>query len=235
MGQQAPHKPRQRAPGIRALQTRETILDAAEYLFSQRGYDGASIRDIAGRAGVPVGLVSHHGGNKEKLFFTVIERRADELARLRCDALETCLQSGRPDLRSVIACFVLPFLHLTHHGQPQWQAYGRLVAIVSADERWREITQTCFDPTANVFLDRIARILPDASRLAIGSSFVFMVSAMLAICASRWRIEALSSDQNIESLEECLLDYCEAGFNANLGLKLRREKNDAQGTTSRRK
>lgn len=217
MSLQTARKPRQRAPGKRALKTRETILDAAEYLFSERGFDGASIRDIAARAGVPVGLVSHHGGSKEELFFTVIARRADELARLRIEALETCLESGQPDLRDVISCFVLPFLRLTQQGQPQWRAYGRLVAIASADERWRKITQACFDPTAHVFLDQIARILPDASRGAITSSFVFMVSSMLAICASRWRIEALSAHQDIHALEESLLDFCEAGFIANLG------------------
>jgi len=217
MGLQTGKKPRQRAPGKRALKTRETILDAAEHLFSERSFDGASIRDIAARAEVPVGLVSHHGGSKEQLFFTVIARRADELARLRAEALERCLKSGQPDLRCVIACFVLPFLRLTHRGQPQWRAYGRLIAIVSADERWREITQACFDPTANVFLDQIARILPDAARGAIGSGFVFMVSSMLAICASSWRIEALSAHQDIETLEEHLLDFCEAGFTANLG------------------
>jgi len=217
MDPQTAIKPRQRAPGKRALRTREAILDAAEYLFSERGFDGASIRDIAARAEVPVGLVSHHGGSKEKLFFTVIARRADELARLRMEALSTCLESGRTELRDIIACFVLPFLHLTYHGPAQWRAYGRLVAIASADERWRVITQACFDPTVNVFLDRIAGIVPDASRKAIASSFVFMVSSMLAICASRWRIEALSGQQNIETLDECLLDFCEAGFIANLG------------------
>ncbi len=210
-------KPRQRAPSKRAVRTRETILDAAEFLFAERGFDGASIRDIAARAGVPVGLVAHHGGSKEELFFTVIARRADELARLREEALEALVRSGRDDLRGVIACFVLPFLRLTYQGQPQWRAYGRLVAIASADERWREITQACFDPTANLFLDRIARILPQAPRGAIGASFVFMVSSMLAICASRWRIEALSAPQDIETIEEYLLDFCEAGFAANLG------------------
>jgi len=40
-------------------------MDAAEQLFSERGFDGASIRDIALRACVPGALVHHHGGSKE--------------------------------------------------------------------------------------------------------------------------------------------------------------------------
>lgn len=208
---------RQRAPSKRALATRARILDAAENLFAERGFDGASIRDIAVRAQVPAGLVSHHGGSKEELFFTVVARRADELSRLRLEALEACGAEDAPDLRCVLSCFILPFLHQTHHGGPGWRAYGRLVAYVSADERWRPITEACFDPTVRVFLDAIARALPGASRGAIGSSFVFMVSSMLAICASRWRIEALSGQEDIETLEGYLMEYCEAGFRANLG------------------
>ncbi len=217
MNLQVQKKPRQRAPSKRSLATRERILDAAERLFSERGFDGASIRDIAMRAEVPAGLVHHHGGSKEELFFTVVARRADELARMRLDALEKCRQEGLLDLRSVLACFILPFLHQATHGGPQWQAYGRLIAHVSADERWRAIADACFDPTATVFLDEIAQFLPNASRSAIGSSFVFMVSATLTLCASRWRIEALSANQQIEALEEQLMDFCEAGFKANLG------------------
>jgi len=40
-------KQRQRAPSRRSLETRARILDAAERLFAERGFEGASVRDIA--------------------------------------------------------------------------------------------------------------------------------------------------------------------------------------------
>lgn len=46
---------------------RTRILDAAIALFSQRGFAGASVRDIAARAGVTGGLVVHHFGTKAAL------------------------------------------------------------------------------------------------------------------------------------------------------------------------
>lgn len=46
---------------------RQRLLDAALELFAERGYDGASVRDITEQAGVSVGLVNKHFGSKEGL------------------------------------------------------------------------------------------------------------------------------------------------------------------------
>ncbi len=49
------------------LTARARIRDAALDLFAERGYRGASIRDVASAAGVSPGLVQHHFGSKEGL------------------------------------------------------------------------------------------------------------------------------------------------------------------------
>lgn len=54
---------------------KEAILDAAEKLFSQLGYDGASTRSIAAEAGVNMAMLSYYFGSKEGVFKTVLERR----------------------------------------------------------------------------------------------------------------------------------------------------------------
>jgi AcrR family transcriptional regulator len=51
---------------------REAILAAAEGEFAARGYEGATIRGIARRAGVDPALVYHYFGSKERLFSEVI-------------------------------------------------------------------------------------------------------------------------------------------------------------------
>jgi AcrR family transcriptional regulator len=48
--------------------TRQAILAAARSAFAADGYDRATIRAIAGRAGVDPALVHHHFGSKEELF-----------------------------------------------------------------------------------------------------------------------------------------------------------------------
>lgn len=52
--------------------SRAAILAAARTAFAERGYAGATIRDIAGRAGVTHGLVMMHFTSKEQLFLAAV-------------------------------------------------------------------------------------------------------------------------------------------------------------------
>jgi AcrR family transcriptional regulator len=52
--------------------TKSSILEAARRTFAEKGYDQASIRAIAGEAGVDPALVHHYFGTKEKLFLATM-------------------------------------------------------------------------------------------------------------------------------------------------------------------
>ncbi|GAA1792023.1 TetR/AcrR family transcriptional regulator [Planosporangium flavigriseum] len=64
-----------RRPGY--SDTREAILTAARQAFAERGYDKASIRQIATSAGVDPALVHHYFGAKEQLFLAAMEAPID--------------------------------------------------------------------------------------------------------------------------------------------------------------
>ena len=49
------------------------ILEVAQLLFTQRGYDGVSIRDLAQECGLAKATIYHHFRDKEDLFFNVLE------------------------------------------------------------------------------------------------------------------------------------------------------------------
>lgn len=57
--------------------TREAILTAAREAFAERGFDGASIRQIAGSAGVDPALVHHYFGTKDQLFLDALQAPVD--------------------------------------------------------------------------------------------------------------------------------------------------------------
>jgi len=59
--------------------TRERILQAALECFSANGFEGARTRDIAARAGVPLGLLRYHVGDKAKLWRSAVDRAFAQL------------------------------------------------------------------------------------------------------------------------------------------------------------
>jgi AcrR family transcriptional regulator len=57
----------------------ERILRAALQAFSERGFEGATTREIAARADVPLGLLQYHFGGKPKLWRAAVDRAFAEL------------------------------------------------------------------------------------------------------------------------------------------------------------
>ena len=73
-------------------QRREQLLDVGRAVFAERGFDGASIEDIAARAGVSKPVVYEHFGGKEGIYAVVVDR---EIASL-LDAVLTSLDARHP-------------------------------------------------------------------------------------------------------------------------------------------
>lgn len=53
----------------------QQLMDTAELLFSRKGFDGTSVRDIAEEAGINTAMISYYFGSKEKLMEAIFEQR----------------------------------------------------------------------------------------------------------------------------------------------------------------
>ncbi len=76
-----------------ATSTRTKLIKAATDLFGERGYDGASVRDIAKKAKQNIGSISYYFGDKKGLYSAVAEAIAhDMIANMREPMLEAKAQ-----------------------------------------------------------------------------------------------------------------------------------------------
>ncbi len=66
---------RGRRPG--SADTRGRVLEAARAAFAEHGFDGATMRDVAARAGVDAALVHHYFGTKQRLFVAAMSMPID--------------------------------------------------------------------------------------------------------------------------------------------------------------
>jgi AcrR family transcriptional regulator len=77
-------------------ETRDRILHAAGEVFTSRGYDGASVDQVAAAAGLTKGAVYSSFSGKDELFFALVADRLDQRLAVVADAAD-----GRRDLRQL--------------------------------------------------------------------------------------------------------------------------------------
>jgi AcrR family transcriptional regulator len=203
--------------------TRTSILDAAEALFAERGYDGVSLRDITGRAAVKLSLASYHFKTKDALFEAVVARRIEMLGGLRQAALRDVVAQGRPSVEGVLHAFAGPFLVLMLEGGPGWRQFGRLVAQLALGDRHQALTRRYLDETTRIFVAALAQALPDASADRITRAFAFAASTIVAAFAkSCRRLDGTESDSfagDLTAMYEDLVPFVAAGVRALAALR----------------
>jgi len=64
------------------IDKKDHILDVAERVFSELGYDGASTRTISGEAGVNMAMLNYYFGSKEGLFLAVFNRKINSFKEI---------------------------------------------------------------------------------------------------------------------------------------------------------
>jgi AcrR family transcriptional regulator len=97
-------------PSAAPADTKTRILDAAEKLFGQSGFDATSLRDITTAAQVNLAAVNYHFQSKDSLIEAVIERRFAPVNRRRIAMLEAAGPS--PRVEQIVEAFLSPMLML---------------------------------------------------------------------------------------------------------------------------
>src|SRR6187402_1656305 len=55
------------------------IMETAEILFAEKGFNGTSVRDIAEKANVNLAMISYYFGSKDKLLEAIFEYRGEAI------------------------------------------------------------------------------------------------------------------------------------------------------------
>src|SRR5512143_1709800 len=106
---------------------RDAILDTSAKLFSQQGYNGVSIRDIAQACGMTNAALYYHFKNKEDLFLAMLQRDHEKtLVALRAAANGP--GNLREDLKQLVACYA----NITCRRRQSFQTLRRDLSNVEA-------------------------------------------------------------------------------------------------------
>jgi AcrR family transcriptional regulator len=88
--------------------TKTRILDTAEKLFGENGFDATSLRDITAQADVNLAAVNYHFQTKHSLIDAVIARRIEPVNRRRLEMLDAA--GPNPTIEQIIEAFLAPLM-----------------------------------------------------------------------------------------------------------------------------
>ncbi len=115
--------------------TKDRILDAAEGLFMEHGFEATSLRAITAAAAVNLAAVNYHFGSKEELFQAVLTRRLDPMNQRRVALLDRFERESPAPLsceRILVALFA-PALELARDPKLGGKNFLRLLGRAYAD------------------------------------------------------------------------------------------------------
>lgn len=197
--------------------TPQRILDAAEALFAERGFDGVSLRQITTLAGVELALANYHFGPKQELYVAVIRRRADAINEARLALFDALPPTPTPE--QLIDAFARPYLEKSLTGGAGWKCYARLIAQTANSARWtRAVMSAHFDPVAQRFIAGMRAALPTAAVEDLYWGFHFLLGAMTLTFAETGRIDVLSEGRcradDLETIYARMIPFMAAGYRA---------------------
>jgi AcrR family transcriptional regulator len=144
--------------------TKERILTAAEALFAQRGFEGASLRQLTAAAGVNLAAVNYHFGSKDNLVEEVFKRRLDQLNARRLAALRQIAGQPETTLEDLLGAFIRPALDLSHDGGGGLFMRVLARAFAEHDDSLRKFLSDNYGHVMRQFTTEFARMLPHLSK-----------------------------------------------------------------------
>lgn len=168
---------------VSSPETTERILDAAERLFMEYGYDGASMRMLTAAAEVNLAAINYHFGSKEGLMQAVFKRRLSWLnsERLRVlDELEA--KAGGQPLRpsQVLEAFFGTLLTMGEREELGGMVFLRLIGRTLTEPAHfiREFFAGEYQQVVERYKLALYAALPDVPQEEISWRFQFMLGAM---------------------------------------------------------
>ena len=193
------------------LDTKTRILNAAEKLFGQNGFDGTSLRDITTEAGVNLAAVNYHFQSKESLIDALIDRRLGPINQKRMEMLEAAGPS--PTLEQVVRAFLAPILH-----SDSATAVPLIGRVLSNPTQFLDrVYKRRLAATVSRFSDELSRILPELSPEDRFWRLHFMAGTMTnTLALSSVLPQMMGSDEPLDrdALIERMVAFLSAGFRA---------------------
>ncbi len=204
--------------------TKQRILDTAEFLFSRDGFRGTSLRAITSKAGVNLAAVNYHFGSKKTLLEEVIKRRILPLNKVRRERIEEVKEAARkkgknPDIKSVLFAFIEPTL-LFRESVPGGRNFVTFIgrSFTDPDDTVRRVFLRFIKPIFDLLFKTVCEALPDLPEEVVFWRLQFTLGSLfhsMHICGNiDMEPLKMNTDLNSKTLIDLIIPYVTAGMKA---------------------
>jgi AcrR family transcriptional regulator len=199
--------------------TRSRILDVAEQLFSEQGFDRVSIRDITRKARVNLASINYHFGSKEDLIAAIFERRVVPVNEARIAALDAVEQSSKknPKLEKILEAFIRPTVQCSFNAPEGEKAFSKLFGrcLSEPNPEIETLLKRQFEPLVERLDAALMKALPRLSRSEIFWCMKFTFGALhhWLLTKDRFLPGWLQRSDSEEQIQK-LISFAAAGFRA---------------------
>ena len=166
--------------------TRKRLLEAAESLFVESGYEAMSLRQVTAKAHANLAAVNYHFGSKEALMQELLSQRLDRLNQERLQRLSVSEQESPEGLdpAAVFGILFIPAFRISHESAGG-KSFMRLLGRVYSDRSpfIRSYLQEHYRPIFGRFFEAFSRALPQLPRNELGLRLHFGLKALSGILA----------------------------------------------------
>jgi len=200
--------------------TKTRILDAAEALFTEHGFEATSLRQLTAAAGVNLAAVNYHFGSKEVLFRAVLTRRLDAMNQERIELLEALEREARPpSCEKVIFAMLIPALRLARDEKRGGKNFLRVLGRAYADPApfIRHFLHAQYAGMIARYKEAFLRALPHLSKQELTWRLHFVMGALsytLAGTDSHKLFQQMGGTDDDELLLQRLAPFLVAGLKA---------------------
>ena len=207
-------------------ETRTRILDAAEELFMQHGFEGTSMRTLTAKASVNLAAVNYHFGSKDALIEAVFRRRLDPMNSARIaelDRLEAAAGATPPPTDAIIRVFLRVSLAMIEDTKGGGRNFIRLLgrAYTEPSKPIRALIGQLYAPAMARYKGAFERALPDLPKDELIWRMHFMFGTLAYTLAATDTVQLIAGCKpedryDAALLEERLTAFLHAGLVAPL-------------------
>lgn len=206
----------------------DALMESAIHCFSRYGYEGASLRDIAANAGVPLSTIHMYFGSKAELYWAIERKSWDEIDEERSALLTKVLEragAAPPDVTDLILALALPVVRRALGDSVPGRECIIILRSGISGRTWGERSRylDVADRSMVRWIDAMARACPTLSRQDIVWAFSFVVGAVYSWQLIDHRYDSLLGqdiDRTVDGIAGDIATFGAAGVRALMDKRL---------------